>query len=96
MKVSKILSIDILLLEVKSILLDVANLPDLSIETLDVDMPLFDEGLGLDSIDVLELVVRLDRNYGLKIKNDEKGRHVLRNVRCIAEAIHQQQVQLHG
>ena len=96
MHVHKDQSLEQLVTEVKTILLEVANLPDLSVHTLQEETYLFDEGLGLDSIDVLELVVRLDRRFGLKIKNDENGRQILRNVRCIAEAIHQQQHQLHG
>lgn len=89
-------SVEQLVIEVKDILLKVSNLPQVNAATLDENVSLFDEGLGLDSIDILELVVHLDRNFGLKIKNDEKGRQTLRNVRSIAEAIFQQQSQLHG
>lgn len=77
--------------EVKKMLLEVSGIQGLSIDTIDERSSLFEDGLGLDSIDVLELVVRLDKRYGIKIKNDENGRKVLKNVRCIAEAIAQQQ-----
>ncbi len=82
------MTIDGLVFEVKKLLLEVSNLPDTTPESLDANTSLFAEGLGLDSIDVLELVVALDKRYGLKIKNDEKGREVLRDVQSIARAIH--------
>ena len=56
-------------------------------DEIDTDAPLFGEGLGLDSIDVLELVVMLDRHYGVKIVNMDEGRKALASVRSIAEYI---------
>lgn len=81
------MSVEGLIFEVKKLLLELSNLPDQTPESLDERASLFADGLGLDSIDVLELVVALDKRYGLKIKNDDKGREVLHNVRSIAEAI---------
>ncbi|MBC7659162.1 MAG: acyl carrier protein [Chitinophagaceae bacterium] len=81
------MSLDGLIFEVKKLLLELSNLPDRTPESIDDRASLFADGLGLDSIDVLELVVALDKRYGLKIKNDQKGREVLHNVRSIAEAI---------
>lgn len=81
------MSLDGLTLEVKKLLIEVSNLPDRTPESLDNNTSLFADGLGLDSIDVLELVVALDKRYGLKIKNDDKGREVLHNVQSIAHAI---------
>lgn len=60
---------------------------DIGPEEIDSDSPLFGEGLGLDSIDVLELVVMLDRNYGIKIVNMDEGRKAFASVRSIAEYI---------
>lgn len=60
---------------------------DISPEEIDSDAPLFGEGLGLDSIDVLELVVMLDKNYGIKIVNMDEGRKAFASVRSIAEYI---------
>lgn len=85
-----------LVAEVTNLLLQVANLPHQSPDKLDPEMSLFATGLGLDSIDVLELVVTIDKRYGLKIKNDEAGRQVLRSVRSIADAIHQKNTQQPG
>lgn len=52
------------------------------------DLPLFGPGgLGLDSVDALQLVVALDKNYGLKIANPQEAQDILRSVRTIAEAV---------
>jgi acyl carrier protein len=53
------------------------------------DIPLFGEGLGLDSIDVLELVLELERSFGVKISDEQLGRRVLRNVTTIVALIEQ-------
>lgn len=50
-------------------------------------IPLFDGGLGLDSIDVLELVLEVERSFGIEIKDEETGMRVLRSVDSIAEFI---------
>jgi acyl carrier protein len=52
-------------------------------EEINDDMPLFDEGLGLDSIDVLEMVLELQRTFGVEITDEEVGRRVLRSVSSI-------------
>ncbi len=49
--------------------------------------PLFGEGLGLDSVDALQLVVALEKNFGLKVDDAEKAKQVLQTVDSIAEAI---------
>lgn len=51
------------------------------------DTPLFGEGLGLDSIDVLELVLELERSFGVSITDEQTGNQVLRSVDSIAEFI---------
>jgi acyl carrier protein len=52
------------------------------------EQPLFGPGsLGLDSVDALQLVVALDKNYGLKIPNPERAREVLQSVRTMSEAV---------
>lgn len=54
------------------------------------DLPLFGPGsLGLDSVDALQLVVALDKNFGLKIRDPEAAREILRNVTTMAEAVQQ-------
>jgi acyl carrier protein len=56
-------------------------------EEVDPEAPLFGEGLGLDSIDALELVVLLDRNYGIKIQASKEGPKIFYSVKTIAEYI---------
>jgi acyl carrier protein len=52
------------------------------------EQPLFGpDSLGLDSVDALQLVVALDKNYGVKIPSPERAREVLRSVKTIAEAV---------
>ncbi|HYX36052.1 MAG TPA: phosphopantetheine-binding protein [Oligoflexus sp.] len=79
--------------EIKQLLLEVSNLPGMTPDRIDDQLSLFQDGLGLDSIDILELVVALDKRYAIKVRNDEIGRNVLRNVSTIAQAIHHSQLQ---
>ena len=51
------------------------------------DVLLFGEGLGLDSVDALQLVVALEKSFGLKIKDADMAREVLKNVNTIAAAV---------
>ena len=51
------------------------------------DTPLFGDGLGLDSVDALQLVVALEKNFDLKISDADKAKHILRSVDTIAEAV---------
>jgi acyl carrier protein len=60
----------------------------ISADDLGDDLPLFGPGgLGLDSVDALQLIVALDKKYGLKIANPQEARDVLRTVGTIAEAV---------
>ena len=56
-------------------------------EEIEDDMPLFDEGLGLDSIDALEIVLELQRSFGVEIGDEQVGKRVLGSVRTIVEFI---------
>jgi acyl carrier protein len=75
-----------LIKELKQRIIDSLKL-EISPNEIETDAPLFGEGLGLDSIDVLELVVMLDRHYGIKIVNMDEGRKALASVRSIAAYI---------
>jgi acyl carrier protein len=79
-----------LLNELKSLIVDSLELDDVAADGIDVDAPLFSngEGLGLDSIDALELAVALSKKYGLTLRaDDEKTRDVFTNVRSLANHI---------
>ena len=56
-------------------------------ESIADDVPLFGEGLGLDSVDALELVLELERDFGVKVTDDQLGRRVLRTVNAIVQLI---------
>ena len=79
------------LLEVKELILSVANLKHRTPDSVADEESLFQGGLGLDSIDVLELAVELDKKYGLKVKNTEVGRKALQNPLSIWCAIQDHQ-----
>lgn len=63
------------------------NLQDLTPEEIGDDQPLFADGLGLDSIDALELIVLLQQQYKVKLASAEEGQAVFRSVRTMAEYI---------
>jgi len=76
-----------LIAKLKNEIIEVLNLTEMTPESIDENKPLFVEGLGLDSIDALELIVLLERNYGLKLATAEEGKTVLKSVRSMAEFI---------
>lgn len=65
------------------------NFLTMSPDDIKDDMPLFGEGLGLDSIDSIELVVLLEREYGIKITDPKEGRKILVDVNTMADYIEQ-------
>jgi len=68
------------------------NLAEIKPENIVSDAPLFgDGGLGLDSIDALEIIVLIEKNYGLKIVNSEKVKEIFYSVRTLADHIYQNQ-----
>ncbi len=73
----------------KQQIIDSLNLQGMKPEEIDDNAPLFGEGLGLDSIDSLELMVLLERNYGIKIEDAREGRKVLTSVQSMADYIQQ-------
>ena len=76
-----------LIIKLKKEIIEVLNLEEMDINDIDTDAPLFIEGLGIDSIDALELIVLLEKNYGLKIVEAEDGKKILHSVRTMAEYI---------
>jgi acyl carrier protein len=66
-------------------------------EEIGDEIPLFGPGgLGLDSVDALQLVVALDKNYGLKIADPEAARKILQNVSTMAATVAQHQATVSG
>ena len=78
---------DELIEQLKGEIIEQLNLEDISKEEINPDDELFGEGLGLDSIDALELIVLLERNYDIKIEDPKKGRDIFKSLRTMAEFI---------
>ncbi|MFK7999436.1 MAG: phosphopantetheine-binding protein [Polyangiales bacterium] len=71
--------------EIKDLIVEALMLDDVTADEIESDAALFVEGLGLDSIDALELAIAIDKKYGVKIKaEDESTRDVFRSVRSLA------------
>jgi acyl carrier protein len=84
---------DKLMSDLKAQIIAQLNLQDIKPEDIGDDQPLFVEGLGLDSIDALELIVLLQQNYKIKLSNAEDGPKVFHSVRTMAEYITAHQAQ---
>ncbi|MCK5169085.1 MAG: acyl carrier protein [Bacteroidales bacterium] len=76
-----------LIIKIKEQVIEVLNLEDIEPDDIDTDSPLFGDGLGLDSIDALELIVLLEKQYGLKIEDPKDGKKIFYSIRTIAEYI---------
>ncbi|RLD49810.1 MAG: acyl carrier protein [Bacteroidetes bacterium] len=77
-----------LILTLKTQIIEQLNLEDMEPDDLETEAPLFsDEGLGLDSIDALELIVLLEKDYGLKLETADEGKKVFYSVKTMAEYI---------
>lgn len=77
---------DTLRADIKRAIIRSLRLP-LTADDIGDDIPLFGEGLGLDSIDVLELVLELERSFGVSITDEATGARVLKTVNTIAEYV---------
>ena len=76
-----------LILKLKQEIIEVLNLEDVKPEDIDNDAPLFGEGLGLDSIDALELIVLMEKNYGIKLQDPAKGKEIFKSINVMADFI---------
>ena len=76
-----------LILELKTKIIDVLNLEEMTPDDIDTDAALFGEGLGLDSIDALELIVLLEKDYGIRLANPAEGKAIFKSIRTIAEFV---------
>lgn len=78
---------DNLINELKTQIIDVLNLEEMTPEDIENDAPLFGDGLGLDSIDALELIVLLEKQYGIKLANPGEGKDIFKSVTTIADYV---------
>jgi Phosphopantetheine attachment site. len=75
--------------EIKVKIIEVLNLEGVKPEDIDDNASLFGEGLGLDSIDALELIVMMEKEYGIKLQNPSQGKEIFASVNTMAEYIKQ-------
>ena len=74
--------------EVAQLIIDALNLEDVSVEDIEPEAPLFRDGLGLDSIDALELALAISQQYGFQLKSDdENNARIFASLRSLSEHI---------
>lgn len=74
--------------DLKRLIIETLRMEEISPEDITDDEPLFgDEGLGLDSVDALELVVHIEEKYGIQIEDEEVGRKVFASIDALADFI---------
>lgn len=71
----------------KAQIIEALNLEGMTPEEIETDAPLFGEGLGLDSIDALELFVLMEKNYGIRLSKPEQGKAIFKSVATMAQYI---------
>jgi len=74
-------------LELKTKIKENLNLEDIEVEDMQDDDALFGDGIGLDSIDALELIVMLDKDYGIKLSDPKKGKKIFESIAVMAKYI---------
>ena len=73
--------------ELKEEIIKALNLEEMTPDDIDENEALFGDGLGLDSIDALELIVLLEKKYGIKLDNPAEGKKIFTNVAAIADYV---------
>ena len=73
--------------KLKNIIIEDLNLEDIEPEEISDDDPLFGEGLGLDSLDAVELVVLVQKHFGIEIKTMEEARPAFQSIKSLADYI---------
>ena len=71
----------------KKKIIEALNLEEMTPDDIDADEALFGDGLGLDSIDALELIVLMEKDYGIKLANPAEGKAIFKSIRTIAEYV---------
>lgn len=74
-------------LELKERIIDALNLEDIAPADIQDNDPLFGDGLGLDSIDALELIVLLDKEYGIKLADPKQGKEIFQSIETMAQYV---------
>ena len=77
------------ILKLKEEIIEVLNLEGMTPDDIDSTAPLFGDGLGLDSIDGVELIVLLEKNYGIKLSDPKQGKEIFTSIENLANYIEQ-------
>ena len=75
--------------DIKRLIVQSLNLPGVNPADIDDDAPLFGAGLGLDSVDALELVVALEKAHGIQVADDQIGRKVFASARTLTDFVNE-------
>lgn len=73
--------------QLKAEIIEVLNLEELTPADIDANAPLFGDGLGLDSIDALELIVLMEKNYGIRLTDPAQGKEIFKSVASMAQYV---------
>ncbi|MBQ2073401.1 MAG: acyl carrier protein [Bacteroidaceae bacterium] len=76
-----------LVLQLKQQIIKTLNLEEITPDDIDPAAPLFGEGLGLDSIDALELIVMLEKYYGIRLSSPAQGKEIFKSIDTIAQYV---------
>ena len=76
-----------LVLQLKQQIIKTLNLEEITPDDIDSAAPLFGEGLGLDSIDALELIVLLEKYYGIRLSSPAQGKEIFKSIDTIAQYV---------
>lgn len=73
--------------ELKQYIIEALNLEDMTPDDIDDEAPLFGEGLGLDSIDALELIVLMEKHYGIRLASAAEGKENFKSIQTMADYV---------
>lgn len=73
--------------ELKQYIIEALNLEDMTPDDIDDEAPLFGEGLGLDSIDALELIVLMEKHYGIRLASAAEGKETFKSIQTMADYV---------
>lgn len=73
--------------ELKQYIIEALNLEDMTPDDIDDESPLFGEGLGLDSIDALELIVLMEKHYGIRLASTAEGKEIFKSIQTMADYV---------
>ena len=76
-----------LILELKKKIIESLNLEEMTPDDINADDALFGDGLGLDSIDALELIVLMEKDYGIKLASPAEGKAIFKSIATIADYV---------